>query len=346
MKKLLLILLLFTSAIANSQSYSNSWIDFNKTYYKFPVAKDGVCHISQSTLQTLGLGNIPAEQFQLWRNGEQVTLYTSSATGPLPATGYIEFWGKMNDGKIDTKLYLDPDYQLSDRYSLLTDTAAYFLTVNPEGNNLRFIDDENNVTGTSLSPEPYFMNTKGNYFRERINPGNASVAEGSYLYSSSYDMGEGWSSLDVTPNHSINAGFVNLNLYKNGPAASLNFAVSGNALNSRNIRVKIFNTIVDDESMPLFSYLKKRIDVVPLSLFLDLNTIPITFENASSEVTDRYSISKVELTYPSTFNFNNQADFYFELPATATGNFLVIDNFNYGNVPPVLFDLSSNKRYI
>jgi hypothetical protein len=112
MKKLIFILFIFITAIGYSQSYSNSWIDYNKTYYKFNVGKNGLYHISQSTLNTLGLGNIPAEQFQLWRNGAEVTLYTSSPTGPLPSSGYIEFWGMMNDGKMDTKLYDSSDYQL------------------------------------------------------------------------------------------------------------------------------------------------------------------------------------------------------------------------------------------
>ena len=66
----------------------------------------------------------------------------------------------MNDGKKDTKLYRDPDYQLSDHYSLQTDTAAYFLTVNPSGTNLRFINSPNNVSGNTLPQEPYFMNTR------------------------------------------------------------------------------------------------------------------------------------------------------------------------------------------
>jgi len=345
MKKIILILFIFSVVKGFSQT-SNSWIDFNKTYYKFSVAKDGLYHIDRSTLQTLGLENIPAEQFQLWRNGEEVTLYTSAASGVLPAEGFIEFWGKMNDGKTDTRLYLLPDYQLSDHYSLLTDTASYFLTVNPSGNNSRFSDAQNNVANNTLAPEPYFMNTKGNYYRTRINPGRADVADGIYLYSSSYDMGEGWSSGDVYPAQAFNAGFSNLNFYRNGPPASLTYAVSGNALNERSVRVKIFNTVVDESKMPYFTYLKKTINSLPLSLFLDLANVPITFENTSSEVTDRFSIAKVELTYPSVFNFNNQTDFYFELPATSSGNFLVIENFNFGSQPPVLFDLTSKKRYV
>ena len=351
MKKLIFILFIFITAIGYSQSYSNSWIDYNKTYYKFNVGKNGLYHISQSTLNTLGLGNIPAEQFQLWRNGAEVTLYTSSPTGPLPSSGYIEFWGMMNDGKMDTKLYDSSDYQLSDHYSLQTDTSAYFLTVNSQGTNLRYTDNPNNVAGTTLTPEPYFMNFKGNYFRDKINPGYARIAGGIYLYSASYDIGEGWSSRDVYPGSplpSSAAGFDQLNLYRGDPnaTATLNFSCAGNAYNSRNVRVKIFNTVIDDEPMIWFAYLKKQIKDLPLSLFLDDNTLQVSFENTSTETTDRYIVSKVELKYPSTFNFNNQTDFYFELPATSVGNYLIIDNFNYGNTAPVLFDITSNKRYL
>jgi hypothetical protein len=345
MKKFITIFFIFITALGYSQPYSNSWIDYSKTYYKFKVANDGLCQITQSTLNGLGLGNTPAEQFQLWRNGQQVTLYTSAPTGPLPTSGYIEFWGQMNDGKPDTKLYRVADYQLSDHYSLQTDTAAYFLTVNPSGNNLRYSDDANNVTGTTLTPEPYFMNVKANYFRDKLNPGYA-LNPGTYVYSSSYDIGEGWTSQDVYPNRSLSAGFSNINLYKNGPNATLRFGVAGNAINSRNIKVSIYNTVVDDESMPFFTYLKKEIANIPISAFLDLSNLQITFENTSAVSVDRYVVAFDEITYPSTFNFNNQTDFYFQLPASNVGNYLVIDNFNYGTTAPVLFDITSNKRYL
>ncbi|MEO9022778.1 MAG: C25 family cysteine peptidase [Ginsengibacter sp.] len=344
MKKLIVILFIFITAAVNAQTYSNNWIDYSKTYYKFNVASNGLYHITQSTLNNLGLSGIPAEQFQLWRNGQEVTLYTSSPSGALPSGGFIEFWGQMNDGKPDTKLYRIQDFQLSDHYSLFTDTAAYFLTVNPAGNNLRYTDNPNNVTGTSLTPEPYFMNVKGNYYKSQLSPGYAASV-GSYVYSSSYDIGEGWTSFEIYPNRPLAAGFKQINLYKNGPSASLKFGVAGSALNDRNIKVTIFNTTVEDEAMPYFTYLKKEIKNIPLSAFLDLSNLQISFQNTSAVSTDRYVLSFDEITYPSIFNFNNQTDFHFQLPATAIGNYLVIDNFNYGSSAPILFDITSNKRY-
>lgn len=344
MKKLIALFFMFIIAQANAQ-YSNSWIDYNKTYYKFTVGANGLYHITQSTLNNLGLGNIPAEQFQLWRNGQEVSLYTSVPSGPLPAAGFIEFWGQMNDGKVDTKLYRVADYQLTDHTSLQTDTAAYFLTVNPAANNLRYTDNANNVAGTTLTPEPYFMNVKGNYFKNQLNPGYAQSV-GSYVYSSSYDIGEGWASPDIYPNRRLAASFSNANVYPGGPGFSIKFGAAGTSINDRNIQVKVFTTVVDNEQMPYFTYLKKEITNLPMSLLTSADNIQIYFENTSSVSTDRYVVAFDEVTYPSKFIFNNQTDFYFQLPATNVGNYLVIDKFNYGTVAPVLFDITSNKRYI
>ncbi|MBL7732101.1 MAG: hypothetical protein JNM88_13045, partial [Chitinophagaceae bacterium] len=131
MKKNLLLLLLLVSAVtASAQPYNNEWINYNQTYYKFKVGATGVYRITQPTLATAGLGTTAAEHFQLWRNGRQVPLYTTVATGTMTAGDYIEFWGEINDGRPDSALYRIRDHQLNDKWSLETDTAVYFLTVN------------------------------------------------------------------------------------------------------------------------------------------------------------------------------------------------------------------------
>ncbi|HQX97484.1 MAG TPA: hypothetical protein PLT02_11335, partial [Chitinophagaceae bacterium] len=72
MKKILLLSLLFVSLKGLSQVYNNEWIDYNKTYYKFKVGATGLYRINQPLLSSAGLGTVPAEQFQLWRNGKQI----------------------------------------------------------------------------------------------------------------------------------------------------------------------------------------------------------------------------------------------------------------------------------
>ena len=180
MKKFLLPIFLLIASGTYAQ-LNNSWIDYSKTYFKFKVGKTGVYRINQAAISAAGLGSTPAEQFQLWRNGEEVRLFTSVPAGALTAADYIEFLGVKNDGKPDKNLYRDTSYQLSDSFSLHTDTATYFLTVNPSGNNLRFKDAINDVTGNTLSPDAYFMRKVGTSFKSQYNRGYAAIV-GEYVY--------------------------------------------------------------------------------------------------------------------------------------------------------------------
>lgn len=345
--KIFLILVFFSFiVVAHSQQYNNSWIDYSKTYYKFKIGSTGLYRISQATLSALGLAAVDAKQFQLWKNGQQERIYTSIQNGTLSSSDYIEFWGTINDGKKDTKLYRNADFQLSDHWSLETDTSAYFLTVNPSGNNVRFINTTNNVSSNTLAPELFFMNTKGIYFKDQINNGYA-VPVGFYIYSSSYDMGEGYSSQEIYAGNTnaLTYNFTGLNLYQGGPPASFRSAAAGVAPNDRNLKVTLNNSTIIDQNMPGFTYLKKQVDNIPLSNLAASDNAVVNFINTSAVVTDRMVISYAELTYPSTFNFNNQKNFTFRLPASANGNFIVIDNFNYGSPAPVLYEMETGLRY-
>jgi len=86
MKRILLLLLISLGLYTQAQVYNNEWIDYNKTYYKFKVGATGLYRISQSVLSGAGLGSVPAEQFQLWRNGQQIPIYTSVPAGVLGAS--------------------------------------------------------------------------------------------------------------------------------------------------------------------------------------------------------------------------------------------------------------------
>lgn len=349
MKKFLIIIFVCTSFAGIGQTFNNSWINYSQSYYKFRIGKDGVYRIPFTTLQAAGLGSVPAEQFQLWRNGEEQRIYTSKPSGALSAGDYIEFFGLKNDGKPDNKLYRDPDFQLTDKNSLITDTASYFLTVK-EGVNARFADAANNVSGNALPAEQYYMNTVGTYMQSQINPGYSIPVGGVYLYSSSYDQAEGWSSKYIPPSSEENGGWGNLNIYFGGPDATVRYTAAGCTFNSRNVQLTLkngtFTGIVSSDPMPNFSYLKKEFTLSTALLSANPNWVQFAFKNTSSVATDRMVISSIEFTYPSKFNFNNLPVYYFELPPTAQGNYLEITNFNTGGVAPALYDYTTGKRYV
>jgi len=347
MKKILLTFLVVLLATAGYSQLNNSWIDYNKTYYKFKLAKDTLTRIPQPVLAAAGLANVPAQNFQLWRNGKEVRMYTSVPTGILGSGDYLEFWGEMNDGKPDKALYRNPDYQLCDKYSLETDTVSYFLTVNPAGGNLRYAASVNNTAGNVLPADPYFMRRIETHYRQQVNKGYAAVI-GEYVYSSAYDIGEGWTSNDAAPCCAVSKDLQNMNRYAAGPANSVTFtmAAAGNALYTRDLVAKFYSTVISQTPMPYFNYHKDTIRNLPLSLLASATNLPVSVGGNSSNANDRIVVSCFTVTYPATFNFNNEKNFYFELKNSNVGNYLVITNFNSNGIAPILYDYNEGRRYL
>jgi hypothetical protein len=343
MKKLLFLVFIIASLGSKAQVYNNEWIDHSKTYYKFKVGKTGVYRIPQSVLASAGLGNTPAEQFQLWRNGVQVPIYLTKTSGALSGTDYIEFWGEMNDGKPDRELYRNPDYQLNDKWSLQTDSATYFLTTNIQlSANRRLRDVVNDIAGNRLPAEPYFMHTAGQYFSlsdGKINGGH-KVNVGTDIYSSAYDEGEGFTSNDIVGNTTF--AFDNLNVYNNGPAATFKIGLSGNSINPRRYTIRINGDSILGNTMDYFHY-SRAAATFPVAL-LSSNRATVEFQN-SNVSGDAVVIHQFEVTYPRQFEFGGQQNFEFDLPASSIGNYLEIKNFSYGSSTPVLLDITNGKRY-
>jgi len=345
MKRIFTILLLLVTLDLTAQSYYNEWIDYSKTYYKFKVGTTGLYRIPQSVLATAGLGGVPVQNFQLFRNGKEVPIYTSVASGVPGSSDYIEFWGKMNDGAPDQPLYRSPAYQHTQHWSLETDTAAYFLTVNNTGSTFHYTNTNNDITGTSLTPESYFMYTTGAWFKYVINPGFAQVV-GEYIYSSSYDIGEFWSSKDIVPGGPLSNTSADLHVYtgSGSPNAVLSFGMTGCADNARNVQVAVNNTQLIDTVMNSFFDLHTS-RTVPLGL-ISGNSATIQYTNSCANSTDRAVASYYELNYPRQYDFGGSSDFYFELPAKTDGYLLNITDFNVsGSLVPVLYDLSNGLRY-
>jgi hypothetical protein len=345
------LLVLLSFAAGAQQRFNNEWIDYAKTYYKFKVGSNGVYRITGATLSSAGLGTADAAQFQLWRNGVQVPVYTSKASGSMSGTDYIEFWGQMNDGKPDRELYRDPAFQLNDKWSLLTDSATYFLTVSASGGNLRLQPTANNVAGNNLPAEPYFMHTTGRWYRNQINPGLYYIVGTDHLFSSSYDKGEGWTSSDVPRNGTLTENLTDLFVAPSAPAARLKVALTGNAYNARRYRVAINGDSVLGDLLPYMnesvkegSFNSSLIASGTASVVLTNITDPCSSSNCPP---DRIVVHKMELTYPRQFNFGGAANFEFSLPASTgnTGNYLEITGINHGGVAPVLYDLTNGRRY-
>jgi Peptidase family C25 len=345
MKKLYTFLLLLSALRLAAQPYGNEWINYSNTYFKFKVGATGLYRIPQSVLSANGMGSVPVQNFQLFRNGQEVPIYTTASSGVLGGSDYIEFWGLMNDGVPDGPLYRYPSYQHTTASSLETDTAVYFLTVNPSGNTFHYSNTANNVSGSTLSPETYFMYTAGSYFRNGgINPGYAQVV-GEYIYSSSYDIGEFWSSPSIVPGTPYTDTKSNLFVYSGGPNASIKFGMVGTADDARTVQLSVNGTVVVDTIMDSFNDVLTT-ETVPLGVISGSSSATVGYVNNSPTGTDRMVASFYELTYPRQYNFGGQSNFTFKMPARSIGYLLNITNFAIsGAATPVLYDLTNGLRY-
>jgi len=353
MKKLIAILLVLFSTAAFTQPLNNEWIDYNKTYYKFKVGATGLYRINQSVLP-VDMNATPAQNFQLWRNGKQVPLYTSVATGALPVGGFIEFWGEKNDGVPDKVMYRNAAYQLNDQISLQTDTAAFFLTINPNPTptnpNLRYVDANNDGLQGSLPLEISFAYTKRVNFKEQINRGLGYDA-GTRVTSSSYDIGEGWGTRDIdifTP-YTFSLG----NLYPSSTGnVTMSMAVDGASYYSRNVSLKMNGTSYIDQQLLIDQENKVFSSTIPIaatSVLSGTNNFIIkldTINGAPANLSSRISASYVELNYPRLYNFTGLSNFTFTLPANILGNYIEIPVANFSGSSPVIFDATNLRKYV
>lgn len=348
---IMLVVLLATGFTSFAQPFNNEWIDFNKTYYKFKVGADGLYRIPAASLSTIGLNSTPAEHFRLYRNGVEVPIFTSVNSGILPADGYIEFWGLANDGTTDRILYREEQFQHRTKYNLHVDTAIYFLTVESSLPNKRFSSVNNDVASNTLPVEPYFIHKLARDYKERLNPGFAADLE-QYVFSSSYDRGEFFSSNEIRQRITRTDNQTNLRPFVGGPDGTLQFGAFGNTTKTRRVRVELNGNQLYENSMNFFSDLVATVPVPNALLATGAASVAFTNVQPPAPATgpdpylDRMVISFYELTYAREFNFNNARTFAFELQPRTNGYFLEIRNFNSGGVAPVLYDLENQERYV
>ncbi|MBN1216131.1 MAG: hypothetical protein JXA99_11910, partial [Candidatus Lokiarchaeota archaeon] len=121
---------------------TGNWIDYDQTYLKMGVSKDGVYRIYKSDLDELGIIINDPRRFQMFESGNEYPIFVVGENDGIFNEGdYIEFYGTKNYTGQDYKNVANSnttDIELLDRYS---DTTFYFLTWNKDlGNRINVQD--------------------------------------------------------------------------------------------------------------------------------------------------------------------------------------------------------------
>ncbi|WP_048919713.1 putative type IX secretion system sortase PorU2 [Rufibacter radiotolerans] len=217
---------------AQQVTYGNEWINYSQKYYKIKVPATGIYKLDQAYLQAAGITGVDPRNFQLYRRGEEVSIYVQGeGDGSLDAGDFIEFYGEKNDGALDRELYKDPNANhISTYYSLYTDTAAYFLTWSARPGK-RMVMANQDAAG--LTAEPW-------HWQENILLDNFEYALGKRYgenYMSWMDAGEGFSG-GLTSSFTYNLPGMASNLFTGGPTPKVEIAFIG--ANDNNHEVEVF----------------------------------------------------------------------------------------------------------
>ncbi|MBK8488130.1 MAG: hypothetical protein IPL48_10105 [Bacteroidetes bacterium] len=350
-----LLLLNFYSISSNAQSaiYGDEWIEYSQHYFKIKVTADGLYRIYYPQLNDAlavsgySLASINPKNFQLFYRGQEEFIHIEGeADNVFNETDYIEFYGRFNNGEIDTRLYEDPNFQANTYASMFTDTSVYFLTWNFSESNNRVENLFNNLDALPTAESHYrFQSFMMNGTVGVFNKSTSYLSYGvPYLeiYSSKFEEGEGYTESRFA-NSTRTKTLTTTNAYfgDDADAVTLKTVVIGNNDVSHHYTITVNGVVMTDTSYFGFNMAKYNfiLDTIKAS-----NTIAFASLGGS---TDYLRNGYIDINYARSWDFNNASRVGFTLAnsASATKYFEVTD-FNESATNPVLYDLTNHKRII
>ncbi|MCX7696414.1 MAG: C25 family cysteine peptidase [Bacteroidales bacterium] len=355
-KYILFFLCIFFSYIVRSQ-FGNEWIDFNRKYYKIPIATSGIYRITYNTLVNAGIpvSTLDPRQFQIFARGKEIPIYVHGENdGVFHSSDYIEFYGKANDAWLDTAVYFNSEPP-NREISLFSDTIFYFLTWNPTGINNRRLTLETDRNFTGYQSEQYvFYRVRQNYY--------STYYDGETDYYGITDMRytevEGWFDAPMSINPATpgqpqiySKQVMTPYAYTTGPPTRVQIRLCGAsnyamANPDHHIRITFLNQTIDTT---FEGYVKVTFNRSISSLLLN-NQNTFIFELPADLPTnaDRIALSFIEVTYPRQLHLGNGNIMSFIAPAKTTAkSYFQFTGLNAIATDTVLvYDLTNHRRIL
>ena len=339
-----LFILLFLSTLGTAQMpidgavlIGNEWINYEQAYYKIMVDQDGFYRVDLSKLEEAGLdlSKVEGRQLQLWHLGKEKAIEVSQE-GSLSDQDFLVFYGEKNRGDLDEFLFMHDslDIPLNPRYSMFSDTSAYFLTWDANGEGKRIERVETDLTGVSIAPLSYV------WYTEEIIYGESSYkpiygGSSDFIRYSNFDITEGFSkSLSKRSEVKLPSKFV----FETGPNATFTARFGTNSL-SHNQTLSFNSTALETFTGTSYKIFGGSYPIAPNALEDDND---ILIEAVASN--DQHLLAYVDLKYPRRLNADNLSRFTFEVPKRSEVSYLEIENFNASG-EAMLFD-TQTESYI
>jgi hypothetical protein len=333
-KRVALLVVLLMLAVAAQAQYANDWINFNQTYFKIPVSKDGVYKLTYSDLLNAGfpVNAVDPRFIQLYHRGKEQAIYVKGqADAVFNSTDFIQFYGKKNDGTLDSLLYRPASSQPHKYYNLYSDTTAYFLTYTLSPPRGMRMDSVQLVNVSNLPAQAY-------QYAQRLRVLSSYYIAGAIssdvTMQTFFDVCEGWSSPPLQQGGI--ADYVIDSVYNGVPSAGnpkIEIQLMGLDNIPHGVDVRVGSSYRTLTSINFFGYTTYLV-TGDLS-WSDVNadgTVNVRIA-AQSATTNRYqvSINYVKITFPQSFDFTNQKNKLFRLETNPGGqSFVSISNAGAG----------------
>jgi hypothetical protein len=323
---------LLSTHIGLAQNFGNEWINLNQKYYKFSIPSTGIYHITLQQLQQAGVpvnSNNP-QNIQLFYNGQEIPCYIKGeSTGLLE---YIEFYAQKNTGWFDLDMYDNPINQANPYYSMITDTAAVFITWNTSFTNRRMkLESDQNFTG--YTPAPYCKHESQVHY--------TSIYFASYP-DCLYTEGEGWVDAEfISLGNTLTKSIPTPEYVSNVSNVNISWALLSKSFNRHHLKISGpgFST---DTIFSEYKTIKMSYSITGVALS-DQTNLAFSSIDDGNVATDFSSVSYISVTYPRTFAGITGNSFTFSIPASPTKKtYLEFPGIASGNYS--LFDVSRGSK--
>ncbi|MBC8154624.1 MAG: hypothetical protein H7Z72_17135, partial [Bacteroidetes bacterium] len=343
MHPIALVLLLFSVASpVSAQPPGNNWIRQGQSYWKIPIAQTGLYRITYTDLSRAGvpINRLNKSTLHLFHRGtEQAISVSGAANDPFQSDDFIEFYGRRNDGTLDSLLYKPASAQPHPYYNLFSDTTAYFLTIGPTpGRRMTVVTD---TSAANPAPVPFVWADELRLFTDTY-PGYAAGLP-NQIESSYFDPADGYTGPILQKNQFADQSFVLSNPYRAGPAPELEWLLVGREFSNHLVETYAGPdpaTRQPIDTVAFLPYDNARISkplgwsaVAPDGRLL-VGTRAINLNTS----TDRYSVSYVRLRYPQRPIADYQLPKTIGLPANSTDSSLLVPSQVPANTR--LFDIT------
>jgi hypothetical protein len=317
--------------------YGFEWIDFSKPHYKMSVINSRLYRIPYSNLLNVApeIANANSSEICIFSEGVKIPVFVSWEGSNPDSSSFIEFYGNIKTGALDSRLYRDTNFNLNPYSSYFYDTNHYYLTLRNDSN--LHIYSKNIDTALANSSANFCISKIVNSYRNGYETGKRSYFSATdFVFSPEYDAGEGWGNGSFASHNLATPGFINTPDFQ----PNVRFRLFARNNTSHRLKFLIGNNEIKDTTFSgsgVFSYQSAF-----NSLWLANTTVfRITQVLANNHT---YSVGFVELNYPRNFTFGTAQFMSFQLMPSLGIQKFSVPSFASNNSEIILLDYTARAR--